>query len=189
MSNPRLIHLNMLKHLFRYIKATKDYKLKYLPVQSNSDDHLVIFTDADYKPEKSTSGVFTLLFGCLINSFSRSQSSVSTSTTQAETNAIYEGVCDYTYVCDLISDFESSVHLKCQIFNDNQSSIKSIHKGGEMNINRHYKSKINMIREKLETKRLSIKYVSTNLNLADVFTKPVSGNQIRRVMEQLNLDC
>lgn len=187
MSNPRIIHLNMLKHLLRYLKATKDYKLKYVPICNIDEPPVIIYTDADYKPEKSTSGACTLLFGCLVNSFSRSQSYVSTSTTQAETNAIYEGVCDYIYVCDLLQQFEENRTFNCVIYNDNQSSINSIRKGGEMNANRHYKSKINMIREKLESRRLSIAFIGTKSNLADVFTKPVSGNLIKQVMKELNL--
>lgn len=174
MQSPTDYHLSQMKHVFRYLKYSKKYKIYYQP---NNND-LVVFCDADFgntNSSKSITGVCTVLFDCIINCMSKTQSCLSTSTTQAETNAICEAVYDTVYVRDLLSEL-SHVNLSTvRVFNDKQPSLASIKSAGDFIKNRHYKSKINLIREQVQKNNLNLQCIESRKNLADVFTKAVSS--------------
>lgn len=188
MNEPTEHHMSMLKHIYRFLKLTKDHQIHFVPSDSN---HLLIYTDSDFSNDlvssRSVTGVCTLLFNCLVNCMSRKQSTVATSTTQAEINSILEGSYDGIYIGDLIAEIDPNLKFTTTLYNDNQSSISTIRNGGDFAKNRHYRSKICCIREQLNKRDFRLTYVSTSDNLADGLTKPISGDKFRLNFERLNI--
>ncbi|KAL7280846.1 LOW QUALITY PROTEIN: hypothetical protein ACG7TL_005790 [Trametes sanguinea] len=86
LKNPGMAHWQAVKHLFRYIKGTLDYKLTYSP--SSFDELFTSYTDADHAsyPDtgRSTSGYVIKMGTGAISWSSRLQSIVALSTTEAE---------------------------------------------------------------------------------------------------------
>jgi hypothetical protein len=86
-SNPGLQHWAAVKHLFRYLKGTLDYRLTYAPDPS-SPSVFTTFSDADHGGCRDTgrsTGAYTVKMGTgAVSWSSKLQSIVALSTTEAE---------------------------------------------------------------------------------------------------------
>nr|GEW27031.1 hypothetical protein [Tanacetum cinerariifolium] len=78
-------HLEAVKRIFRYIKGTTHLGLWY---PKGSGIKTVVYVDSDhagdYVDRKSTSGVYTFMKYCLTSWFSKKQTALAISTTEAE---------------------------------------------------------------------------------------------------------
>ena len=85
MCEPRQIHWVAAKHVLRYLHGTIGYGLWY---STDSDMQLISYTDSDWagtvKDQKSTSECCFSLGSAVISWFSRKQTSVALSSTEAE---------------------------------------------------------------------------------------------------------
>ncbi|GKE28466.1 hypothetical protein Tco_1443850, partial [Tanacetum coccineum] len=82
---PKTSHLEAVKRIFRYIKGTTHLGLWY---PKGTGVETIIYADSnhagDYVDPKSTSGVCTFLRFCLTSWFSKKQTALAISTTEAE---------------------------------------------------------------------------------------------------------
>nr|GFA10060.1 retrovirus-related Pol polyprotein from transposon TNT 1-94 [Tanacetum cinerariifolium] len=82
---PKTSHLEAVKHIFRYIKGTMHLGLWY---PKRTDKKIVVYADSDhagdYVDQKSTSGICTFVGYCLTSWFSKKQTALAISTTEAE---------------------------------------------------------------------------------------------------------
>ncbi|GJU50116.1 zf-CCHC domain-containing protein [Tanacetum coccineum] len=83
--DPKTFHLEVVKRIFRYIKGTTHLGLWY---PKGSDIETIVYADSDhagdYVDRKSTSGVCTFMGCCLTSWFSKKQTALAISTTEAE---------------------------------------------------------------------------------------------------------
>nr|GEV77178.1 retrovirus-related Pol polyprotein from transposon TNT 1-94 [Tanacetum cinerariifolium] len=83
--DPKTSHLEAVKRIFRYIKGTMHLGLWY-PKWAGTE--IVVYADSDhsgdYVDRKSTSGICTLVGCCLTSWFSKKQTALAISTTEAE---------------------------------------------------------------------------------------------------------
>src|SRR5258705_1907412 len=118
LTKPTKNHFGAIKHVFRYLKGTRDIKLSfpYSQQQQNaSDTHasdaLILegFTDSDFAgcPDTrcSTSGYIFKLANCAISWRSRKQKSVATSTPEAEYMALAFAVKHYLWLLRELQEF------------------------------------------------------------------------------------
>ncbi|GJU04254.1 retrovirus-related pol polyprotein from transposon TNT 1-94 [Tanacetum coccineum] len=82
---PKTSHLEAVKRIFRYIKGTTHLGLWY---PKGTDIETVVYADSDhagdYVDRKSTSGIYTFMGCCLTSWFSKKQTALAISTTEAE---------------------------------------------------------------------------------------------------------
>ncbi|GJY89969.1 hypothetical protein Tco_0505165 [Tanacetum coccineum] len=82
---PKTSHLEAVKCIFHYIKGTTHLGLWY---PKGTDIETVVYADsdhaADYVDRKSTSGICTFVGCCLTSWFSKKQTALAISTTEAE---------------------------------------------------------------------------------------------------------
>ena len=185
--SPTNNHWNIVKHVLRYLKFSQRYKVYYKPERNQ----LKVYTDAnfgtDLNSSKSITGICTLLFNFMVNCMSKRQPTVATSTTEAEINAVTEAFYDIVYINDLMNELEENIHLDKIVLNDNQSSLATIKSGGDFSRNRHYRTKINFTKDAISKENVSLRYIESELNAADVFTKPVLNQKLKKVLESLNI--
>ena len=83
--DPKIIHLEAVKRIFRYIKGTTHLGLWY-PKGTGVDTIVHAYLDYvdDYVDRKSTSGICTFIGHCLTSWFSKKQTALAISTTEAE---------------------------------------------------------------------------------------------------------
>ncbi|GJX69774.1 hypothetical protein Tco_0305501 [Tanacetum coccineum] len=83
--DPKTSHLEAVKHIFRYIKGTTHLGLWY---PKGSGIETIVYADSDhagdYIDRKSTSGVCMFMGCCLTSWFSKKQTALAISTTEAE---------------------------------------------------------------------------------------------------------
>ncbi|GJZ59313.1 hypothetical protein Tco_0615129 [Tanacetum coccineum] len=82
---PKTSHLEAVKRIFRYIKGTSHLGLWY---PKGTRVETIVYADSDYAGDyvdrKSTSGVCTFMGCCLTSWFSKKQTALAISTTEAE---------------------------------------------------------------------------------------------------------
>ncbi|GKF06808.1 hypothetical protein Tco_0037476 [Tanacetum coccineum] len=82
---PKTSHLEAVKRIFRYIKGITHLGLWY---PKGTDIETIVYVDSDYAGDyvnrKSTSGIYMFIGCCLTSWFSKKQTALSISTTEAE---------------------------------------------------------------------------------------------------------
>ena len=120
MTDSRNVHLIASKHILRYLKVIIDYGLKYAV---NQKMNLEGYVDSDWAKSaidrKRTSGLFFCMGSGVISFFSRKQSCVVLSTSEAEYVAACSASCEAVWLRKLLSDlFDLQMDATC-IYCDN----------------------------------------------------------------------
>ncbi|KAJ8894988.1 hypothetical protein PR048_000296, partial [Dryococelus australis] len=156
-----------LKNILQYLKGTRGFCLMFLKGDSVRSK-LCAFVDGDFGndnlDQKSVIGYMRTLFRNCIVWRSKKQNVLSLSSCEAEYIAVSECVKDCRY---------EVVGEKCTlvtVFEDNRSAIKMINTL-ETKRSRHIDVKYHFIREKVQSGNIKLVYVSSNDQVADVFTK------------------
>jgi len=120
-SNPGQEHWKALKHLFRYVKGTVDHKLTYKGNLA-SDELFLTYTDASHgdcvDTGRSTAGYVTMMGGAV--GYSKLQTIVALSTTEAEFMAAVEAGKEIAWRRNILSEFGYVVQHASTL---NQSAI------------------------------------------------------------------
>lgn len=148
-----------LKRVLRYIKHTINYKLIY----KCNNDKLLGYCDADWggdlRDRKSTTGYCFIFSNCLISWCSKKQSTVSTSSTEAEYVALSMASSEACWLINMLNDFNMSNVSPVTILCDNQSAMvantNTVKRLKHIDIKHHY------VRELILLGKVNVKYVST----------------------------
>lgn len=150
------------KRVLRYLKQTADKGLIY--TQSTKEE-LNAYSDADWAGDrtdrKSVSGAAIFYRGNLIQWLSRKQSTVALSTAEAEYVASALTATELIYIKGLLHDLNKVATVKCQLFVDNQSTIKLIENYENSKRAKHIDIKVHFIKDALR-KRLLFFVIYTN---------------------------
>lgn len=186
MQTPTTNHLNIIKHILKYLKFIQDTSIKYTTSDRNELD---VYCDANFNEldSKSITGVCVLLYGNLVGFKSKKQTNVSTSTTQSELNAVYDATTFVVYISYLLLELKLNKNLIVSVLNDNQSTLHTINTSGDFDVNKHYIAKVNLVREVLSKNNLALKYINTESNLADIFTKALNSVRIRFLLNEMKV--
>jgi len=149
---------------------------------------LLGYADADYQncpdTRKSITGYVFHLGGSPIDWRSHRQSVVAQSTTEAEYVAINEAGRQATWLRRLLTDLGIRADPPVLIQTDNANAI-SYTKDGDINAPqaRHIETRWHWIRDQVQQQKLAIRYIQTNQNPADGFTKPLDRIKHARFVE------
>ena len=183
--NPTMKDWISVKRIFRYLQYTRSSKLVY-----NDDAKLKIkvYSDADYggsEDRKSTSGFIALINGTAVTWGSRKQNSVALSTMESEYMALAETTQEGLYLMKLLKDM--GIEYNLEVFADNQSCIAFAENEKGPGKAKHIAIKYHFVKDLIEKKRLSLKYVDTSSNVADLFTKALSKEKLRNLVIAIGL--
>ncbi len=136
---------------------------------------------------KSTSG-FMFSFGSGVVSWSsKKQPIVALSSTEAEYRGVAIVACEVVWLQKLLSDLGQSVDAHVVIYYDNISSIllanNPVYHARTKHIEVHY----HFIREKILVKEIDLIHVSTEDQVADIFTKALGINKLKRFRKMLGV--
>jgi hypothetical protein len=174
----------------QYLHNTQEMGLLLHPGQPGADLTLRCYVDASYlthADSKSHTG-YCLSFGTIGTFYSRSQkqSLVTTSSTHAETRALYQLVLDIIYVIHLCEELGRPITLPAIVMEDNQPVI-DLTKDFITHSKKckHFNMLVNYIREQVAAGLISIHKVPTEDNVADILTKILRGEAYTEKAEQL----
>ena len=186
-ANPKESHLVASKRILRYIKGTSNLGLFY-PKSENFD--LIAYSDADYGgckiDRKSTSGICHFLGRSLVSWGSKKQSTVDLSSTEAEYVAASSCCTQVLWIKHQLEDFGimlSEVPIKC----DNTSTI-ALSKNPVFHARtKHIDIKHHFLRDHVQKKEISLEFVNTEEQVADIFTKPLDSTRFDHFRSCLGL--
>lgn len=183
-------HWSGVKRIIRYLKSTASVGLFFTSTKMPADK-LESYSDSDFASDidtrKSTSGTLILLNNSPIIWKSRKQSTVATSTTNAEFVAASVNCAEVIWVRSFLKELGREQKNPTLLYLDNQSAIKLIINQQIHTKIKHLDVKYMFIREVHESGEIKIKYIETSLQLADILTKALAHKQFSYLKSRIGL--
>jgi hypothetical protein len=186
-SDPKECHLVAVKRILRYLVATPCFGLWY-PKGSTFD--LIGYSDSGYAgcnvDRKSTSGTCQFLGRSLVSWKSKKQTSVALSTVETEYVAAGQYCAQLLWMRQTLRDFGynlSKVSLLC----DNESAIRMAENPIEHSRTKHIDIRHHFLRDHQQKGDIEVFHVSTEIQLADIFTKPLDEQTFCKLRSELNV--
>ncbi|XP_065084611.1 uncharacterized protein LOC135706866 [Ochlerotatus camptorhynchus] len=182
--NPTVNHWQCLKRIVRYLKGTKTKHLKF--VRDESAEVLVGYADADWASDaedrKSVSGYLFTVFGNPVSWSSKKQVTVATSSSEAEYVSLSSAVSEVIWLPEVMEDLQLKRPADPVVIEDNQGAI-GMAKNCESKRSKHIDIKHHFIRDHIANGRVTVKFISTEKQLADLFTKPVDAVHMEKLYQ------
>jgi hypothetical protein len=175
-------HFDALKGVVRYLKGTIDlpHILSKGIGGANGALRLSMHADASYAscPDtfRSISGWAIFLNGNAILAVSKRQERIAQSSTEAEIIALSEGCKDLMYLYQLLSEFHH-VELPMKCHEDNTAAIDVLNDPFNNKKTRCVLTRYMKTRELIADGLIMLAHISTDLNVADFLTKPLTGQK------------
>ena len=187
MSCPTQTHWDAAKHVLRYLKGTQHLGIRFSGRAASNQGVWAcrMFTDADFAADsdkrRSTTGAVMLMHGAAVLWISKLQSVVATSTTEAEFIAAAMATKEGLWVRKVLGEITGTMqplHLSV----DNQAAIVLVseHTAGQSGRTKHIDVQYQFVRDRYQRGDLSIQFVPTTDQRADMFTKQLGGPEFRR---------
>ncbi|KAK6151896.1 hypothetical protein DH2020_014531 [Rehmannia glutinosa] len=190
MHNPKESHMSAVKRIFRYLKGTIQYGLFYPKNENEGGFKLMGYSDSDYAgcrvDRKSTSGTCQMLGNILVSWFSKKQNSIATSTAEAEYIAMGSCCAQVLWMRQQLRDYEIE-EKEIPIMCDNTSTIAITQNPVLHSRTKHIDVRYHFIRDHVEKKDITLEYISTDKQLADIFTKPLCESRFEELKHELGL--
>jgi hypothetical protein len=186
-SDPKECHLVAVKRILRYLVSTPCFGIWY-PKGSTFD--LIGYSDSDYAgckvDRKSTSGTCQFLGRSLVSWSSKKQTFVALSTAEVEYVAAGQCCVQLLWMRQTLQDFGynlSKVPLLC----DNESAIRMADNPVEHSRTKHIDIRHHFLRDHQQKGDIEVYHISTENQLADIFTKPLDEKTFCRLHSELNV--
>ncbi|KAJ9546435.1 LOW QUALITY PROTEIN: hypothetical protein OSB04_018978 [Centaurea solstitialis] len=170
-----------------YLKGTPNLGLWYL---RDSGFDLTAFLDSDFAgckiDRKSTTGGCQLLGGKLVSWTSKKQNSVPTSTAEAEYVAAGSCCAQVLWMRNQLLDYGFQLS-KIPIYCDNSSSIAIANNPVLHSKTKHIEIRYHFIRDHVMNGDVKLRFVPTEYQLADLFTKPLDEKRFNQLISELGM--
>jgi hypothetical protein len=180
------IHWNAAKRVLRYLSGTLRTGIKF----GGGNTELIGYSDADFGGDKgrSRSGVVFLLNNGPITWMSRKQTVTSTSTCQAEYVAAFEATKQAVWLRRILTDLGLKPKGPTVINIDNEGAICVIkNPGNAHNRTKHWDVKHHYLQDMYSENIIKPVHVPSKKELADFLTKPLTIDNFRKNLMQLNM--
>ncbi|GJW51904.1 retrovirus-related pol polyprotein from transposon TNT 1-94 [Tanacetum coccineum] len=168
---PKTSHLEAVKRIFRYIKGTTHLGLWY---PKGTGIETVVYADSDhagdYVDRKSTSGICTFVGCCLTSWFSKKQTDLAISTTEAEYISARKACQQALWMKQALIDYDIRLD-DLPIMCDNKGAIGLSKNTVQHSRTKHIEIRHHFLRDNVQKGHISIEKVSSIDNIADIHTK------------------
>ena len=151
------------------------------------------FTDSDFAGDKDTrksvTGFIIYFMGCAISWRSRSQKSVALSSTKAEYYGISDVVIEILYIKSLLEFMGIEVALPITVRVDNIGAIYLSNNASSTTRTKHIDTHYHFVKDYVEDGIVKIKFVESENNDVDLFTKNLSNNDFEKHTMKFMKDC
>lgn len=170
-----LLVWTLIKRVLRYVKGSLDLKLYFKKKDSDKVEILTGYADSSFADDvttrHSTSGFFFKLFESYPISWStKRQRCVALSSMEAEYISASEAVREAMWLKNLLHSIKINIDSPITIYEDNQPCISAVRQNDFKRL-KHIDIKYHFIKEKSADNSINLKYISTDQQTADVFTK------------------
>ena len=189
LANHDLNHWRAVKRVFAYLSKTTQLGLMYRRSENECD--LVGFCDADFasviETRRSTSGYVFCMAGGPVTWSSQRQRLVTLSTTESEYAAAATAAKEAIWIRKLLSDIEYRCETGTLLYVDNQSAIKLAKNPEFHKRTKHIDIRYHYLREKYQSGEINIQYVPSEVQKADILTKPLARDRFTSLRDSLGL--
>ncbi len=183
---PTSAHMQEGLRLVRYLKGTRDYALQlggsHIPIEG--------FVDADYAGDldtrASTTGFVFKVYGGAVVWGSKKQAATATSTVEAEFRAASHAVKEALWLRGLLEELQFDI-WKIPLYCDNTGCIQNLKNPVNSKYTKHVAVSFHHARLAVIQGQVEIKYIATQANVADIFTKPLVPILFRRHRDTLGV--
>jgi transposase InsO family protein len=188
-SAPTDVDLTEAKRILRYLKGTMDWKLTLGKKQA--PDQLIAFTDSDWAEDrvdrKSNTGYLCCLSGALLAWKSKKQTIVATSSAEAEYIALSTAAKELLWIKRVAKSFGMNQQNPIKVFSDSTSAIAMVVNPKSSSKSKHIDTKFHHVKDLVAKKIISLEYVPTQQNVADILTKPLGKSKVKQFRASLGL--
>ena len=187
---PSETHWTSLKRVLRYLKGTSGLKLEFR--KNTKAEKVVGYADANWASHshdrKSTSGYIFFVYGCPVSWCSKKQQTVALSSSEAEYVAMSAAVSEGMWLRGILQDLNVLASDEAiTIYEDNAGSI-AMAKNMECKRSKHIDIKHHFLRDHVNKGHINIMYISTQEQVADIFTKPLDRSLFNCIRSKLFLN-
>ena len=177
MSSYNHSHWNAAKRILRYLKDTAD-ELMIFKAGKQDDDGIIVFSDSSFadcsQDRKSTAGYIAYLGSCPIAWRSKKLSDMATSTATAEYMILCEAAKVATWMRNFLHELGLSSGGVPSLMEDNQAAIRLASQMSTSERTKHIDLRHHYLRSQVDSQELRVIYCPTTIQVADIFTKPIS---------------
>ena len=175
MDAPAQVQLKEMYKVIRFVLSTKDYGLKFELRKDMKKLALKALSDSDFASDKETRisvfGYIIYFCGIPIAWRSKGTRSVVLSTTEAEYMALSEVVKELKFIVQLLQTMNVEVELPITVYVDNVGAIWLSNNRTTSDRTKHIDIRTSFVKEYQEDGKIIIKFVKSEDNEADIFTK------------------
>ena len=175
MDAPAPVHLKEMYKLIRFVLSTKDFGLKFKLMKNMEKWALKALSDSDFVSDKETRisvyGYIVYFCGIPIAWRSKGMKSVVLSTTEAEYMALSEVVKELKFIVQLLQTMNIEVELPITVHVDNVGAIWLSNNRTTSDRTKDIDIRTSFVKEYQEDGKIIIKFVKSEGNEADIFTK------------------
>jgi hypothetical protein len=189
-SRPFARHLTAAQHVLRYLKGTKDYRLRYNAIGPNT---LIGYKDSEWASDcldRKAQGGHIFISNGAISWQSQKQDLVATSTLEAEYIACSEASREGRWLLQLCKDTkrddDDENKEPLPILCDNEGALVHIINGTIKARTKHIDVCYHNSRDLQERSIVKYSWVSTPENVADIFTKALPREMHEKVMKAMS---
>lgn len=183
-------HMVAVKHILRYVSGTVGYGCCYKR-HGALEPELVGYSDSDLAGDvddhKSTSGMVFFLGASMITWASQKQKIVAISSYEAEYIAAATTACQGMWLSMLLSDLMDAKPKRVKLMVDNKSAIALCKNLVHHDRSKHIDMRYHFIRECVEGNKVDVEHVSTDGQLADIFTKALGCVKFMEMRQKLGV--
>ena len=186
LSNPGKPHWTAAKRVLSYLAGTMGRGITY---RQSASAMLSCWSDADWAStpddRKSISGFVTFLCGGPLSWASKTQTTVAASSTESEYVALSEASREVAWLRQLLPDLNLPQPSPTVMYEDNKQTIGIVLNPEHHARNKHMDVRLHFVRHKATEGQVRVEYVPTDLNTADIMTKPLGPLVFKRHRDNL----
>ncbi|CAM8984783.1 unnamed protein product [Rhodiola kirilowii] len=188
MQHPTTDHLAAAIRVLRYVKGAPAQGILF---PAKSDLTLRAFCDADWAAcpltRRSITGYCVQLGSCIISWKTKKQPVVSRSSAESEYRAMATVCCELTWLARLIGEMGVPVLCPIPLCCDNKAALHIAHNPVFHERTKHVELDCHLVRAHVVSKFIDPLHIFTNEQPADIFTKPLTREQLLYLCSKLGV--
>jgi hypothetical protein len=184
-SGPTRAHMKKLQKILNYVKNTLNYGLIF----DGDGDAVEVYADASFGVHHDTSGhtgIVIKLFGSVVLAKSLKQRIITKSSTESELVALDDATTHLPWIFEFLEELRINVDPTAIAYQDNKSTMTLATNGaGAFKRNKHILNRYFWVHRLIDTDVLRLAYLPTELMLADLLTKPLTGERFLSLRKEL----